>query len=161
MAAFERSTVVRAPLEAVWRFHTTTDGLEAVTPDWLGLAVESVANPDDAPDPDRLVAGSEVTLSFRPFGIGPRRTWTARVTRADRRAQTATIRDEMLDGPFPRWVHTHAFATVPGGTRVTDHVEYALPLGPARALSGLAWPAILALFVSRHRATRRLLDPSR
>jgi ligand-binding SRPBCC domain-containing protein len=28
------------------------------------------------------------------------------------------------------WRHQHGFEALDGGTRMTDHVEYALPLGP-------------------------------
>lgn len=158
MANFERSTLVRAPFEAVWEFHTSVEGLVAITPDWLGLTVESVVGPDGDVRSDRLIEGGEVRLVMRPFGLGPPRSMSARVTHLNRSDDVAEIRDEMLDGPFPRWRHIHRFEAVPAGTRMTDRVAYALPLGPVRALSGLAWPAFAALFAYRHRATRRLLE---
>lgn len=158
MAVFERGTEIRAPLEAVWAFHSTVDGLVAVSPGWLGLRVESVVGPDGESDPDVLVVGSEVTLSVRPLGIGPRRTWTSRVTRRKHRGEAAVLADEMVDGPFRRWHHTHRFDAIAGGTRLTDRVEYELPLGPARGLSGLARPGLAAMFAARHRRTKRRLE---
>lgn len=158
MAVYERTTLVRAPLDEVWQFGTTVEGLEAVTPGWLGLRVESVVGPDGEPDPGELVEGSEVTLSMRPFGVGPRQSWTSRVTRLRRTDDRGEFRDEMLDGPFRRWHHAHRFDAVPDGTRLTDRVEYQLPLGPARGLSTLAWPGFAAMFAYRHRRTRQLLE---
>lgn len=158
MAVYERSTLVRAPLAAVWEFSSTADGLEAITPRWLGLVVESVRGPDGEPAPDVLDVGCEVTVSVRPLGVGPRQTWTSQITHRERTGDTAEFRDEMLDGPFARWHHTHRFAAEQGGTRVTDRVEYELPLGPARALSAAAWPGFEFVFAARHRTMRRLLE---
>jgi ligand-binding SRPBCC domain-containing protein len=64
----------------------------------------------------------------------------------------------MAEGPFRRWHHTHRFQAVDGGTRLTDRVEYQLPLGRAAGLSWIAWPGFAAVFASRHRRTRRHLE---
>ena len=158
MAVFERSSLVRAPFDEVWAFHSTVRGLEAVTPGWFDLAVERVVGPDGEPDPAELVEGSEVSLSMRPMGIGPRQSWTSRITGRERGEGHGEFTDEMADGPFRRWRHTHRFAAVDGGTRLTDRVEYQLPLGPAAGLSWAAWPGFAAMFAARHRATRRALE---
>lgn len=156
MAQYRRQTRVRAPLDEVWAFHSTVDGLTALTPGWMHLRVESVRGPDSAADPGVLDAGSEVSLSMRPFGVGPRRRWTSRIVERERRDDEAWFRDEMVEGPFPRWVHTHRFAADGDATVVTDGVDYALPLLP-RPLSPLGWPFFEPLFAYRHRRTRRLL----
>ena len=157
VAVFERSTVIRAPLDRVWEFHSSADGLVAVTPDWLNLRVEGVVGPDGEPA-EVLNEGTEVSLSIRPFGIGPRQSWTSRITGRTSGEDHAAFTDEMLDGPFPRWVHTHRFDRVRAGTELTDRVEYQLPLGPARGLSAVGWPGFVAVFADRHRRTRRLLE---
>lgn len=153
MAVYERSTVVSAPLEDVWDFHSTIDGLLALTPGWMNMRVEAVRGPDGEPDPEVLEAGAEVDMALRPLGVAPRQSWTSRIVERERGEATAQFRDEMRDGPFRRWLHTHRFEAVEGGTRITDHVEYELgrPLG---ALSGLAWPGFEAMFAHRHRRTK-------
>lgn len=159
MAVFERSFVVDAPFDDVWQFHTSIEGLIAVTPDWLGLTVETVTRPDgESAAGGRLIEGSEISLTIRPFGRVHLGRWQARVTHVDRGTERAEIRDELLDGPFTRWLHSHRFRTVSGGTRVTDRVEYELPLGPLRALSSVARPGFAAMFAHRHRRTRQLLE---
>lgn len=158
MAVYERSSVVHAPLEAVWTFQSAVDGLVAVTPSWFDLRVEAVVGPDGEADPDALVEGSEVSLSMRPLGFGPRQSWTSRITHHERTDSRAVFRDEMVDGPFPRWLHSHQFTETSAGTRLTDRVEYELPLGPARGLSWLAWPGFEGVFTFRHRRTKRLLE---
>lgn len=156
MAVYERSSLVRAPFDEVWRFHASIDGLEAVTPGWFNLRVESVVAPNNVSD--ELVEDSEVTLSIRPFGVGPRLSWTSRVVRRDRNDRQGVLVDAMHDGPFPRWHHTHQLVATDDGTRLTDRVEYTLPLGRASVLSGFAWPGFAAVFALRHRETRRQLE---
>ncbi len=43
--------------------------------------------------------------------------------------------DLQLRGPYARWHHSHHFESVPGGTLMTDRVEYRVPLGPLGALA--------------------------
>ena len=43
--------------------------------------------------------------------------------------------DVQLSGPYRCWRHVHEFEDMPGGTRVTDSVTYALPFGFVGALA--------------------------
>jgi ligand-binding SRPBCC domain-containing protein len=158
MATYQRSTTVRADLDDVWAFHSTVDGLVELTPNWLDLRVDAVEGPDGEPDPEILVEGSEVRVSIRPMGVGPRQAWTSRITHRDRSGDRAVFRDEMVEGPFRRWHHTHRFTAAKAGTRVTDRVIYEFPLGPAASLSWVAWPGFAAMFRYRHRRTRQQLE---
>jgi ligand-binding SRPBCC domain-containing protein len=70
--------------------------------------------------------------------------------------------DEQIDGegPFKRWVHTHAFEPVDGGTRVIDRLEYVPPLGVLGALGAALFGDLVmnAMFASRAKATQRRLE---
>jgi len=153
MAVYERSTVVDAALEDVWDFHSTVDGLLALTPGWMRMRVEAIRGPDGDPDPEVLERGSEIDMSVRPLGVGPRQFWTSRIVDRERENGSAFFRDEMRDGPFRRWSHTHRFEAVGGGSRIIDHVEYELgrPLG---GVPGLARIGLEPMFAYRHRKTR-------
>lgn len=159
MAVYERRSRIDAPLEAVWQFHSRVDGLLAVTPSWMNLRVEASRGPDGEPDPEFLETGAEITLSVRPFGVGPRQRWTSRIVERERQDDAAWFRDEMVDGPFPRWVHTHRFHAHGDDTVVTDRVEYRLPLVPG-PVSPLGWPFFEPLFAYRQRRARALLATS-
>lgn len=159
MARYERSVRVCAPLSEVWEFHSTERGLEALTPDWMGLRVESVVGPDGDPDPDVLEAGSVLESSVRPFGVGPRQRWVSEITDRESEEGSAYFRDVMTDGPFAEWEHTHLFFADGDSTVVTDRVEYVFPGGSlGRAVSPFAVVGFEPMFRYRHRKTRELLE---
>ncbi|RQH03095.1 SRPBCC family protein [Natrarchaeobius oligotrophus] len=159
MPSYDRRTTVDAPLEELWQFHSRVSGLETLTPDWLGLRVESVIGPDGRTDPDVLETGSELSLSTRPFGLGPRQYWTSEITDRVREDGRAYFRDEMIHGPFDRWVHTHLFYADGDRTILRDHVEYDLPLGPlAPASAPFSRIGFEVTFRERHRATKAALE---
>jgi len=159
MAVFERETRVAAPLDEVWAFHSRVEGLEALTPDWMHLRVESVEGPDGEPDPEVLETGAEITTSVQPFGIGPRQGWTSRIVERRESEGAALFRDEMVEGPFETWVHTHSFYAEGEMTRVRDRVEYALPGGGVgAAVSPLTAVGLEPMFRYRHRTTHEVLE---
>ncbi len=159
MATYERETYLRAPFEDVWDFHSAITGLTAVTPRFMHLRVEATRGPNGEADLDVLEEGSEVDLSMRPFGVGPRQSWTSHIVERRRDGDAGLFRDEMHDGPFERWVHTHSFYADAGRTILRDRVEYRLPCGD---LGRLAEPfgdvGFEPMFRYRHRETKRRLE---
>jgi len=156
---YERRTRLSAPLDDVWAFHSTADGLEALTPDWVGLRVERTLGPDGEDDPEVLEAGSELVLSVRPLGVGRRRYLTSVIVDRERTGGTASFTDEMVDGPFDRWLHTHSFYADGDGTVLRDRIEYELPLGGlGDAVAPLGWLGFEPMFRDRHRRTREHLE---
>ncbi|KOX97307.1 MULTISPECIES: SRPBCC family protein [Halorubrum] len=159
MPTYRRTTRVPAPIEDVWDFHSTVDGLRELTPDWMRLGVDSVAGADGSPDPEVLVAGSEIEMSVRPFGAGPRQRWTSRIAEREPDGtaspeRSARFVDVMEGGPFRRWEHTHAFYADGDETLLVDTVAYRLPLGPlGDAVGPLAKVGFEGMFRDRHRRT--------
>lgn len=159
MAVYTRSVRVAAPLDAVWDFHSRIDGLETLTPEWMHMRVESVRGPDGEPDPEIMAPGSVAVTSVQPFGVGPRQSWTSEIVTREREDGVARFVDEMTDGPFARWVHTHLFYAEGGETIVCDRVEYELPGGGlGRTVGPLAWVGFEPMFRYRHRKTREVLE---
>ena len=159
MASYHRRTRVDAPLDDVWDFHSRVSGLEALTPDWMHLRIESVRDPDGEPDPEILEPGARIDASVQPFGVGPRQEWTSLITEREREGSTAHFTDEMADGPFAHWEHTHRFFADGEETVVDDHVVYALPFGSlGEAVAPLARIGFEPMFRFRHRRTRALLE---
>jgi ligand-binding SRPBCC domain-containing protein len=159
MAVYQRRTRVAASLDEVWDFHSRVSGLEALTPEWMNLRVESVVGPDGDPDPAILETGSRIDASLRPFGVGPRQRWTSVITEREHDDGTAYFRDEMEGGPFRQWEHTHRFFADGAETVVDDRVVYELPLGPvSEAVGSFARIGFEPMFRYRHRRTRALLE---
>lgn len=159
MQTYSRRTRVSAPLQEVWEFHSTIDGLRALTPSWMHLEVRGVYGPDGAVDPDVLYEGSEIHMSIQPFGILPRQSWISRITDRTERDGAASFTDEMLGGPFPHWIHTHEFLGDGNETVLVDTVEYELPFGPigelAEPFGGVGFEG---MFRDRHRRTKARLE---
>lgn len=159
MPTYRRETRVPARIDEVWGFHSTIDGLQELTPDWLHLRVEAVEGPDGQRDPGTLAEGSRIRLSMRPFDVGPRHRWTSRIVEREPDGDgdvegSAYFVDDMVDGPFRRWVHTHAFYADGDGTRLVDTVEYRLPFGPlGDAIGPIVKVGFEGMFRDRHRRT--------
>jgi ligand-binding SRPBCC domain-containing protein len=159
MPTYERSVRVEAPFEDVWDFHSTPDGLVALTPDFMHIQIEDVRGSDGDADPDVLEAGSVVESSIRPFDVGPRQQWVSHIVARDRSSGAGYFRDVMGEGPFPEWTHTHLFYADDGATLIRDKVEYELPLGGiGRALGPLGVVGLEPMFRYRHRKTREHLE---
>ena len=159
MPTYRRTTRVPAPIDEVWAFHSTIDGLRALTPDWMNLDIAAVEGPDGEPDPAVLAEGSEIHMSMRPFDVGPRQRWVSRIVEREPGGDAAVegsakFVDDMVGGPFRRWEHTHAFYADGDETLLVDTVSYRLPLGPLGDLAGpFAKVGFEGMFRDRHRRT--------
>ena len=159
MSQYQRTVRVDAPFDEVWDFHSRVTGLEALTPGWMNLEVESVTSPDGDADPGILDTESRIESSVRPLGIGPRQEWTSVIAEREENEGSAMFRDTMEGGPFAEWEHTHKFFADGDGTLVFDSVEYELPLGGlGQAISPLAVVGMEPMFRFRHRQTKQLLE---
>lgn len=159
MATYRRETYVDAPFEDVWAFHSTIEGLEALTPGFMNLEVEAVTGPEGETDPEELDAGSRIDLSVQPFGIGPRQHMVSVIADREHGDGAGMFQDTMESGPFAEWEHTHRFFSDGDGTRLVDHVRYDFPGGAlGRAVSPLGRIGLEPMFRGRHRTTKELLE---
>lgn len=159
MSTYRRRSRIRAPLEEVWAFHSTIDGLEALTPGWMGLRVESVRGPEGDRDSETLVEGTEISMASKPLGVAPETRWISRITDRREGEGYCMFRDDMLGGPFDLWIHTHEMYGDSGETVLIDTVEYELP-SPVDRLNTLAVVGFEPMFRYRHRKTKELLEES-
>lgn len=159
MPTYHRQTRVRAPFEEVWDFHSRVEGLVTLTPPFMNLRIDATLGPDGDRDPEVLEAGSKVYASVRPFGLGPRQRWLSTIVEREEWDGAAYFADEMEEGPFPYWRHTHSFEEDGDGTIVGDHVEYQLPLGPVGSVAGVFGDVgFEPMFRYRHRKTRERFE---
>jgi ligand-binding SRPBCC domain-containing protein len=151
MLRFEKSSVIRAPLEMVFGFHERADVLSLLTPPWQKMEVVSRQG--------GLQTGARVVFLLH-FGL-VRVPWVAEHTNY---RYGELFVDEQVEGPFRYWRHEHRFEKVDGGsTRLTDCVCFSLPGGAiSDALGGwLAKAQLRRLFEYRHEVTRRSCEGAR
>jgi ligand-binding SRPBCC domain-containing protein len=118
----QRSQDVPRPPAEVFRFFQEPRNLARITPPGLGFRILT---------PSPIVMRNGVELSYRIRVMGMPLRWKSRICGYE---PPQRFVDEQILGPYALWRHTHTFEEIPGGTRVTDHVQYALPAGYAGRL---------------------------
>lgn len=148
MPRFTRTIEIAVPIEKLFEFHVDPANLVFIAP--ASSKTELVSTSDAT-----LKVGSRVVVRSHQAGIPIR--MEAEVIELD---PPRLMRDHQVSGPFGRWVHTHHFESTPTGSRLTDDVDYALPMGP---LGGLVMGHIIAkqveqMFTFRQEKTKELLE---
>ncbi|NOT33199.1 MAG: SRPBCC family protein [Candidatus Eisenbacteria bacterium] len=128
-------------VDEVFAFFADARNLERITPEFLRFRIVT-------PQPISMGVGTEITYALSLHGFPMR--WVSRI---DAWEPGRRFVDRQLSGPYARWVHEHTFEPVPGGTRVADRVDYALPLDPlSRPLHDrFVRPDVERIFAHRHR----------
>lgn len=122
----EREQVVPRARGEVFAFFSDARNLERLTPAGLSFAILT-------PGPIAMRAGAVIDYRIKLSGVPFRWRTLIEAYEPDRR-----FVDVQTAGPYKTWRHVHEFRDVPGGTAISDRVEYELPFGPlgraARAL---------------------------
>jgi ligand-binding SRPBCC domain-containing protein len=114
--------VTECPLLETFEFFKNPLNLAKITPSWLNFQVltQDVA----------IRSGAEIEYNIRWLGLPMH--WKTLIAEYE---PPYYFVDEQAEGPYSLWRHRHTFeavsagASTPSGTKVGDHVEYALPLG--------------------------------
>jgi ligand-binding SRPBCC domain-containing protein len=105
-------------LDEAWGFFTDPRNLALLTPPDMRFTLTS-------PTPAEVYQGLILTYRLTPL-LGLPASWVTEITHIEPMRRFV---DEQRAGPYRLWHHEHRFASVPGGTAITDEVWYALPLG--------------------------------
>ena len=132
------------PRPEVFAFFADARNLEAITPPWVKFQVLT-------PAPIAMKAGALIDYRLRVHGLPLR--WRTEITAWD---PPFRFVDSQLRGPYRRWVHTHTFEEVNGGTLCRDEVSYAVP-GGALVERLFIRRDIERIFAYRQETMRRLL----
>lgn len=148
LSEFRCSAMLSVPVEEAFAFHLDPANLTRISPPWIRV--------DRLTLPGEIVAGSRLEIHVRAFGILPQ-AWEVEIAEL---VFPQRLVDVASRGPYRHWRHTHSFRAVPGGSEMTDIVEYELPLGTVgRILDPVVHrPFLAAMFRYRHRRTRALLE---
>jgi len=112
---FEQEITVARPLEEVFAFFSDAGNLDKVTPPWLGFQILT-------PLPIRMGVGTEIRYRLKVHGVPV--GWRTEITVWE---PPHRFVDTQRQGPYRQWIHEHRFTAVPGGTRMRDTVDFALP----------------------------------
>lgn len=147
LGRIEREQVVHRPRPEVFEFFSRAENLERITPPWLRFRLLSQG-------PVEMQPGTLIDYRLRLHGIPIR--WTSLIE--DWEPGRRFI-DQQVSGPYGFWRHEHVFTEVPGGTRVVDRVNYALPFRRLGELIGLPMVRrdLTRIFDYRREAVERLL----
>jgi len=142
---FTRRTLLPAPPEAVFRWHTRPGALERLMPPWLRMCV--LERQGGIRDGGRV----RLRLFKGPFHFD----WDVEHFGYVENRQFC---DRQIRGPFAHWEHRHFFE--PEGAAacfVEDRIEYRLPMGAAgRLAAGRAVRRELErMFIYRHRVLQQ------
>ena len=129
MIQFINKFIINEDIEKVWDFYTDIRHLEIITPKKLNLKIINTSN-------QKIILGQETILSAKIIII--LRTWHSKITFF----QQYEYIDEMLEGPFMKWKHTHKFERInKNKTKIIDEVEFSLPYG--------AFGKIVSIYVTK------------
>ncbi len=135
---------VPSPLDETFAFFADAFNLERITPPFLRFRVVT-------PPPIAMRPGALIDYRLRLRGVPFR--WRTEITEWE---PPRSFVDVQLKGPYRRWVHRHTFRAERGGTRIDDHVDYAVVCG---ALTNplIVRPDVRRIFAYRQRVIGELL----
>lgn len=105
------------PPDQIFPYFSAEKNLEELTPSFLKFRVLGKNTPS-------IERGTLIDYRLSIHGVPAR--WQTEIT--DWQPNRVFV-DEQRSGPYRRWVHTHEFNALGGGTLMRDRVQYKLPLG--------------------------------
>lgn len=120
MKVYKKETVqhINASIEECWTFFSSPKNLQKITPETMGFQITDF-------DGKNMYAGQIIQYKVSPLA-GLKLSWTTEITFVKDKEYFI---DEQRFGPYALWHHKHFFEPTENGTKMTDVVHYALPLG--------------------------------
>ena len=120
MKVYKKETVqhINASVEECWAFFSSPKNLQKITPNTMGFQITDF-------DGKNMYPGQIIQYKVSPF-LGLKLSWVTEITFVK---ENSYFVDDQRFGPYALWHHKHFFEPSENGTKMTDVVHYALPLG--------------------------------
>lgn len=120
MKVYKKETVqhINASIDECWTFFSSPRNLQKITPETMGFQITDF-------DGKNMYAGQIIQYKVSPLA-GLKLSWTTEITFVKDKEYFI---DEQRFGPYALWHHKHFFEPTENGTKMTDVVHYALPMG--------------------------------
>lgn len=147
MYEFSQTTILDHPIEQVFKFFSSAQNLERITPPFLGFRILT-------PTPIEMRQGTLIDYQLKVHGIPLR--WRTHICEWN---PPYSFVDEQLKGPYRQWIHTHSFESIRDGTatRMGDHVRYSIFAG--KLVHFMIKKDINAIFTHRNAAIESIFPP--
>jgi len=148
MTYFEKSILIDCRIEKAFEFHSDTNNLPKITPDFIKARIIKMDKP--------LKLNSRIILEITQFKILKTR-WEILLTDFE---PNILITDTQKKGPFKFWIHSHCFEEQSGKTLMTDKIHYELPFGIFGKIANslIVKNMIEKQFKFRHKVTKEILE---
>ena len=113
------------PVDVTFAFFSDPRNLERLTPAFLRF--QFLREP-----PATMAPGTVLDYRIRLYGIPVH--WRTRIEAVEPPIRFVDVQEK---GPYAFWQHIHTFRSIGAQTEMTDHVEYAVPLGPLGEIARL------------------------
>ena len=105
-------------IDTAWTFLSDPKNLKTITPDYMGFDIISGAD-------RKMFSGQIIQYILTPI-LGIPFRWVTEITHV---VEGRYFVDEQRFGPYTFWHHKHFIEPIEGGVKMTDVVDYKLPLG--------------------------------
>jgi ligand-binding SRPBCC domain-containing protein len=149
---YERSVLIRAPIQQLFEFHLNPHNARLISPSWTEVL--------DVTAPPEPKVGATLELSVKVHFM--RQDWVVvwdEIEPPHGSPAQAKVTDLAQSGPFPFWRHQHLFRETQGMVEMTDSIDYMPPYG----FLGQWFHFIVAkemetMFFARHKRTKEILE---
>jgi ligand-binding SRPBCC domain-containing protein len=146
MQVYEKTSLIRCELEALFDFHLQSKNIKLITPSDTKVILED--------ENFQAKEGDVLKITSIKYFIPTK--WEVKIEKLER---PNILVDVALKSPFALWEHTHSFKQVGAFCELKDTVKFAMPFGCLGALlDSFMMRELKNMFDFRHIKTREILE---
>ena len=150
MKIYEKTSLIKCSLDALFAFHGDTKNLQTISPKHIKVTLLN----EDFVAKEGAVVRLKTVQNFVPI------IWEVKIERFE---SPSLLVDVAIKSPFKFWKHSHIFTQKEDGyCELKDRVEYLLPFGFLNFLFNVfVAHQLKGMFAFRHEKTKQILEAKR